>query len=322
MSDATPVVRNTWGAFFAARMAFLAWLALAVTLAGRGARWHWTLDLVANFALQLWWLALVCLPLIMRARRWYSAGVALLALAINGWLMGPDYWTPRAAAQPGTSYRALLANVLCKNNEHAPLVRLIQETQPDFFAIVEIDKVWLDALADVRKDYPYAVEHPRGDNFGLGLFSRHPIRNERVRYLLNQPEPVITATLDLDGEELFVIVAHPIPPVGEERSAQRNLQLVELAKLAQEATGPRMLLGDLNITPWSPHFQELLTSSGLRDARLGFGVQGSWPYGPAPLRIPIDHTLVSPEIIVWQRRVERSISSDHRPILLDWQFRR
>ena len=38
-----------------------------------------------------------------------------------------------------------------------------------------------------------------------------------------------------------------------------------------------MLMGDMNCTSWSPYFQDMLTVSGLRDSRRGFGVEGSWP---------------------------------------------
>jgi len=38
-----------------------------------------------------------------------------------------------------------------------------------------------------------------------------------------------------------------------------------------------VVMGDLNITPFSPHFQQLLADSGLHSAAEGFGWQTSWP---------------------------------------------
>ena len=91
--------------------------------------------------------------------------------------------------------------------------------------------------------------------------------------------------------------------------------------LIQEQTDPVILLADLNTTSWSATFQALTTRAGLRDSRLGFGVQPTWPARLPGLRIPIDHCLVSPEVQVHDRRVEENAGSDHFAIYVDigWQ---
>jgi len=99
----------------------------------------------------------------------------------------------------------------------------------------------------------------------------------------------------------------------------RDRQLREVGRIAAELPRPLILLGDLNITSWSPHFQDLLESSGLRDSRLGWGIQPTWPANPWLLRIPIDHALVSRDVRVIARRTGPAIYSDHRPIVLDFQ---
>ena len=73
------------------------------------------------------------------------------------------------------------------------------------------------------------------------------------------------------------------------------------------------ILGDLNVSPWSPHFGGLLRESGR-------GVQATWPTNLAPMRIPIDHCLVSPDVSVVGRRVGPDVGSDHFPIVVDVQI--
>jgi endonuclease/exonuclease/phosphatase (EEP) superfamily protein YafD len=76
------------------------------------------------------------------------------------------------------------------------------------------------------------------------------------------------------------------------------------------------LLGDLNVTPWSPYFQELLAATGLRDSARGWGLQPSWPTMSLLLRVPIDHCLISPELHVTERTLGPDIGSDHFPLLV------
>lgn len=81
-----------------------------------------------------------------------------------------------------------------------------------------------------------------------------------------------------------------------------------------------MLLGDLNVTPWSKHFQQLLDRTGLLDSSSGYGVQPSWPNFSWLLRIPIDHCLHSSDIVIDQRKVGPDVGSDHYPIIVDFSF--
>jgi endonuclease/exonuclease/phosphatase (EEP) superfamily protein YafD len=78
-----------------------------------------------------------------------------------------------------------------------------------------------------------------------------------------------------------------------------------------------VVLGDLNITAFSPHFQSLLAQSGLRSAVPGMQWLPTWPTFLPIAGIQIDHALVSPGITV--RGVERGprVGSDHWPLVVD-----
>jgi len=55
----------------------------------------------------------------------------------------------------------------------------------------------------------------------------------------------------------------------------------------------------------------------LKDSSLGWGIQPTWPAMFLPLRIPIDHCLVSPDLKIVRRKIGRDIGSDHLPLLVD-----
>jgi endonuclease/exonuclease/phosphatase family metal-dependent hydrolase len=49
----------------------------------------------------------------------------------------------------------------------------------------------------------------------------------------------------------------------------------------------------------------------------GCGWQTTWPAFLFPMRIAVDHCLVSPELRVLRREVGRSVGSDHLPQLVE-----
>jgi endonuclease/exonuclease/phosphatase (EEP) superfamily protein YafD len=100
-------------------------------------------------------------------------------------------------------------------------------------------------------------------------------------------------------------------------SRTRDRQLRAIGEHLRGLPGTKLLVGDLNATPWSAPFRALLRGTGMRDARRGRGVHPTWPAGDALLRIPIDHVLVSPDVRVDAVRVGAPIGSDHLPLTVD-----
>jgi len=78
-------------------------------------------------------------------------------------------------------------------------------------------------------------------------------------------------------------------------------------------------MGDLNATPWSPYYRQLLKGSGLRNTRQGFGILPTWPSWSLldGLRIPIDHCLVSSTIEVIDIKTAQIKGSDHLSLVID-----
>jgi endonuclease/exonuclease/phosphatase (EEP) superfamily protein YafD len=126
----------------------------------------------------------------------------------------------------------------------------------------------------------------------------------------------------LEPEPLCLLAIHPYPPMSEDRFQERNLVLRAVAAAAtQRSADPIMLLGDLNASSFSPIFSEVVGLSGLRDSQLDFGLQRSWPTDHYLLRIPIDHCLTSPRVVVQQRWLGPHVGSDHLPVLVDFSIR-
>jgi endonuclease/exonuclease/phosphatase (EEP) superfamily protein YafD len=95
-------------------------------------------------------------------------------------------------------------------------------------------------------------------------------------------------------------------------------QLDRAARLAAQApAGGVVLLGDLNLTPWSPRFRDLLDDAGLRDASMQLPFEPTWR-APLPfLGLAIDHVLTSPGLAVTCSRIGADVGSDHLPVIAD-----
>ena len=291
-------------------------LAVGGTLAGFAAPVGWVFDLATNFRVQYFVTLTLLAILFAVGRRHRAAGgfgiVALLNLAV----IVPLY----VGGEPtgASSIRAILLNVHTENRRFDLVREFILREEPDVVVFEEVNDEWLAELTKLGGDYSHILPAPRPDNFGMALFSRWPMQDAEIREIGDADVPSVIAHVVIRGKRLTIIGTHPLPPANPENFGLRNRQLIALAGLAGTRSGPLIILGDLNTTPWSPHFRALLTAANVRNASRGHGLNASWPVPIFPMRIPIDHCLVSREILVSKVRVGPNVGSDHFPLIVDF----
>jgi endonuclease/exonuclease/phosphatase (EEP) superfamily protein YafD len=182
--------------------------------------------------------------------------------------------------------------------------------------LLEVSGQWLDALDSLRESYPYSYAEAREGSFGIALFSRLPFTS--ATHVDSPPlgYPTIIATMDVEGTTLRLVGTHPMIPTTKQSYADRNEQLVMLAGLSKEHGGTQVLVGDLNASMWDIHYRSLENETGLRNARVGFGIVPTWPTFMPFAMIPIDHVLVSDDISVVELRTGPRVGSDHLPLIV------
>ena len=79
-------------------------------------------------------------------------------------------------------------------------------------------------------------------------------------------------------------------------------------------------MGDLNVTPWSPYFRDLVKRTGLIDTGRKRGFQSTWKRNNPVFSIPIDHILHSEDLICTNRWIGPALGSDHRPVMAEFAF--
>ena len=247
--------------------------------------------------------------------RGYFDGAALATL-VQLISITPDLCgAPRPIPEDGAPIRVLVLNVHTESAGFDQVRRLIEDVRPDVIGLVEVDRRWLDAIAPAVAGYPGRLEQPRDDNFGVALYARRPLAG--AIEALGSPLPSVVAHVTIDDAYLGVVLVHPLPPVDAAAVIAQRDALDAVADRARQVTGPVVIMGDLNATPWSRPFRRLLARSGLCDSRAGFGIEASFPAASAIVRIPIDHVLASCSIGVRDRHIERDVGSDHLPVVID-----
>jgi endonuclease/exonuclease/phosphatase (EEP) superfamily protein YafD len=108
-----------------------------------------------------------------------------------------------------------------------------------------------------------------------------------------------------------------LPPINQETFEHRNNQLFEVVSVMGQLSTPKILIGDFNISMWSPIYSNLTKGSGLINARQAFGILPTWPTFLPFMMIPIDHCLVSSDIQVVGIKTGSPVGSDHLPLIVE-----
>jgi endonuclease/exonuclease/phosphatase (EEP) superfamily protein YafD len=298
------------------------WLAtilfVVASIVGPFGRSCWVCELLTHFPAQL---AVAELAVAAGFALGGSRRVALLPIALAAWnsaALAPFYLeapaTP-AAASSGRVLRAIAVNVAADNLDRAAVIRVLHGTRPDVVLITELTPFWATALEELSTDLPFRRLAPRTGAHGIGVWSRLPFT-----VVDELPAGASSVAVRLVEPPVIVLGTHAFPPFTPHLLRLRDHEFARLAAFVRRHPGPLVLLGDLNSSSWSPAFRDLLRDAGLRDTRLGRGVQPTWPAWLPMAQVAIDHALVSPEVRVHARWVGEHLGSDHLPVVLDFSL--
>ena len=260
------------------------------------------------------------------AARAFAAALAL-ALAYQAYRIWPYTRLHRRQVQDATrpasdtdfQFSLLVANVLQYNRDASRCLGHIRHEQPDVVLAVETDAWWLSQLQGIEKDYPYTCHAPLPNTYGMLVFSRLPLREPQIRYILDPEIPSFHGCVVLPGGPVVNLhFLHPKPPAPREApsSTRRDAELLIVGKLIEAHDGPTVVAGDLNDVAWS-HTSELFRRvSRLLDPRVGRGLLPTFHADYRLLRWPLDHVFHSAHFRLRHIKRLAHIGSDHFPILM------
>jgi endonuclease/exonuclease/phosphatase (EEP) superfamily protein YafD len=215
-------------------------------------------------------------------------------------------------------------NINVANTAWDAIADAVRQVNPDLAAMVETSAIAETQLAQrLGNRFPFVYRSTGG---GLTLFSRLPLSDTESKTFQNGT--VLRATVQVQETPVRLIATHPLVPVKPDLFRRRNGLLAELgADLQAQDFRPLILLGDFNLTPWSPYYTRLIQQTKLHNTRLGFGIEPSWIEATSYIRhprwittlvkIPIDHILVSQQFKVSDCRTAAAANADHRMLWSD-----
>jgi endonuclease/exonuclease/phosphatase (EEP) superfamily protein YafD len=288
------------------------------SLLAYGGEWHQILELATHFRMQYLLVALFTLLLYGFAKRRTEIVLCLFCVSLNVVDILPWY-LPAAQTASGHPLRVMVSNVLTSNKRYGDFLRYVQQEQPAVLVAMEINDEWQKQLQALKPILPYSIAVPSSDNFGIALFSKYPLEQAKIKnwgagaYVV----PSLQANITIGLTPLTLIATHPLPPLKPDYFMFRNQQMREIADQVNRLGNSAIVMGDLNMSMWSPYFRQFTQATKLHSSRQGFGVQPSWPVDSPLLQIPIDHCLVSSKIRVVNNRLGANIGSDHYPLITD-----
>jgi endonuclease/exonuclease/phosphatase (EEP) superfamily protein YafD len=293
-------------------------LALSTFLAFFADSW-WAFDLFSHFRVQYSVAALFLAVALWSLRRRMPAVLVLVVAAVNLWFVAPHLvgvaQATTTAGESANPVRVLSVNVFGFNEDFERVLRYVRAENPDVLIVLEVTPEWADAIRKLSPDYAYEWIHPGDLRSGIAVLSRDVPSTASELDLGGTGEPSLILTLHTAEGPLSILGTHLYWPLGERVSAVRNRQMRTLAQIARTHAGPLVIAGDLNVTPFSPHFTQLLRDGRLRNCAPG--LQPTWPARLPFLFITIDHCLASEGVRVDDFRVGEYVGSDHYPIVMD-----
>jgi endonuclease/exonuclease/phosphatase (EEP) superfamily protein YafD len=261
---------------------------------------------------------------------WGRLGVAgVLALALMYQLTWVVPYLPPAPVQTRRGTRAdaealvriFIANVLMTNRAADRLRALIEHAEPDVLILTEPDAWWADQLRVLEQTFHYRTSYPLENTYGMILYSRLPLVQSEVKFLVEPDIPSIHARLRLCSDALVELIAvHPRPPRPAADTAERDAELILVGRQAKASRAPTIVAGDLNDVGWSQTTRLFQQVSGLLDPRRGRGLYATYHADYPFLRFPLDHLFHSREFRIRRMAVLGHFGSDHFPLLVELSY--
>ena len=211
----------------------------------------------------------------------------------------------------------LVANVLTPNDKYHLLLEHIDTLKPDVVLTLESDSSWQNALVNIEQDYPYRVPVPLDNLYGMHLYSRLPLHDTEVKFILSDEIPSIHASVTLrSGIQVQLYCLHPKPPSPTEAkdSTLRDAELLIIGDRIKDLDESCIVMGDLNDVAWSRTTRLFQRISGLLDPRVGRYFMNTFHADYRLLRWSLDHIFHSTDFGLVEMKRLSHIGSDHFPI--------
>ena len=273
----------------------------------------WVLDLLASFSMQIAILLIVCSAILSFYKKYILTvfGIILGLLLLHS-VIDKYHYSTEIDIPSNRPLKIVSINLLSSNHNHELAKNYINQSDPDLIVLMEYTPIWDQSLSKAFiEEYPHQIKQVRNHNFGIALWSKHAISSHQILDFTDRDFPMIEAEIEMGEESLTVTSIHLENPVGRDNMALRHHQVDQLINRYRDRNN-LVLIGDYNMTPYSSDYTRLRDHLELKETRCS--ISPTFPIYFMPLRIPIDHCLVSQSISHSCVDLGPNIGSDHFPI--------
>lgn len=312
----------------ARRSVFLTVLLFIATALAASAKWFWFAELFSHFTPWYAVLALPCLLVLLASRRWCWAAVAAALVLWNAYPAALQL-SARPPYAPPAPHEITIFHFNVGLHHESPqriTTHLMRRAKLiDVIVLLEATDAFGAVLDELREAFPHQVRQLENSPFGIAVASRFPMDAGQVSKEPSGMFAHIEAMLRLPGRDapLALYAVHAPPPISGEMAQARNRKLEAIArKAAVQPQATPIVVGDFNLTPWSPYFQQFIADSGLRDVRTPHRFEHTWPvtFNNAHLGLAIDHSFAHPSLQLIKRGTGPDLGSDHLPVTVTFGY--
>lgn len=232
---------------------------------------HWIFDLFTHFTLQYALTAAALFILLASNKDWITSILAVIIA--TGCFRTVIRFRRQHTGNP--VLKIAQYNKLYSNRAYSVMGDWLKNADADMLLIEEGLKGEEALWSELRRVYPYQFPATGDMKEETLIFSRTPfVQSERfdlgsgLGHVLR-----VTTSPEKLADPVTLFAAHTPVPFGKKPSQDRNAKLLALADAVNKDNSVyKIAVGDLNITPYSPHFQSFL--------RLPASLTAIRPYGP------------------------------------------
>ncbi len=260
-----------------------------------------------------WSIAIFCLLL--------SAFVYQLVLIVKYTPLYPVQAKACSTEKNEDQFSIMQSNIKMDNKQAEEFKNIVYHYKPDILLINEPDKWWAGQLSELDSVYPYSVKKPLDNTYGMMLYSRLPLEDTEVNFLVKDDIPSMFATVVLPSGKTFDLhCLHPEPPKPGSPTYERDTEILLVARRVRKHEKPAIVVGDLNDVAWSYTSGLFQRYSGLLDPREGRGLYNTYNVFIPLFRYPLDHFFYSEHFGLVDLKKLDSFGSDHFPILIKLSY--
>lgn len=275
------------------------------------------LESFSGLRVQYFAILLLLITIFIFKKKYIWVVVLSVLSVINFIIILPLYFNTNSSIPTSNPIKIIHVNVHITNKDYSRLIKYINEQSPDIILLEEVTIGWEEVIQNLQKIFPYGKYKFREDCFGIALLSKIPISNIRFFDFGDVDVPSVIAEMQIKDKSIMFIGTHLLPPIIPSYINDRTKQIDGILQFISVKKDSIIIIGDLNMTPWSPLFKRLLKEGDLKNSQAGYGIMPTWPVQLPIFLIPIDHCLVTEDISIVKRKIGPNIGSDHYPLLVD-----